>query len=439
MNLGKEKAVKKILQAKLYSLVRCISKILTKPEQKFVKNMIYGMIRSKSCIIRQIVISNDEKASVEKASEKYRNHLSKPHLYKKISDAILMKSARKINRDTIIAVDDSDIMKPEAEKMEGMKIVRDGSNVYKHTLGYKLMNIAAVNSKGANDIEIVPVMSELFSDSIEIDTAKNVLFDQINDIQVATGNKGIFTFDRGYDDKKLFDNLLSNDADFIVRCKPNRNLYLNGKEMNFIEVAKCANLDMTFRTSSKNEIKAGAIRVDIKVNPHKLKIPQTVSLWLIVCRYVNKPDNLNDTFVEEGGFFYLYANIRHLNDDKKALVEKCISGYKLRWKIEEFHRHVKQDFGWEKMQLMTYVRLKNLNAILLAALSLIYSMYDIKLMLYRIFPNKMMDRERDKDRIIFIYYRITAIANYLFSFWKLRERKKYKGQYAEQMQLRLKF
>lgn len=439
MNIGKEIAVKKILQAKLYSLVRCIAKMLTKPERKFVKNMIYGIIRSKTCIIRQIVISNDEKASVKKVSEKYRNHLSKPHLHTKISHAILMKSARKINRDTIIAVDDSDIMKPEAEKMEGLKIVRDGSNVYKHTLGYKLMNIAAVNSKGANEIEIVPVMSELFSDEIEIDTAKNVLFDQINDIQIASENKGIFTFDRGYDDKKLFDNLLSNDADFIVRSKTNRKLYLDGNEMKFIEVAKCAKLDMTFRTSSKNEIRAGAIRVEIKVNPHKLKIPQTVSLWLIVCRYVNKPKNLKDDFVEEGGFFYLYANIRHLNDNKKALVEKCISGYKLRWKIEEFHRHVKQDFGWEKMQLMTYVRLKNLNAILLAALSLIYSMYDIKLMLYRIFPNKMMDRERDKDRIIFIYYRITAIANYLFSFWKLRERKKYKGQYAEQMQLKLKF
>ena len=88
---------------------------------------------------------------------------------------------------------------------------------------------------------------------------------------------------------------------------------------------------------------------------------------------------------------------------------------------------------------MTYTRLKNLNALLLAALSLIYSMYDIKLILCQVFPNIMMDRERDKNRITFIYYRITTIANYLFSFWKLRERKKYKGQYAEQMQLRFKF
>jgi len=45
----------------------------------------------------------------------------------------------------------------------------------------------------------------------------------------------------------------------------------------------------------------------------------------------------------------------------------------------------------------------------------------------------------DTKRIIFIYYRITEAVNYLYSNWKLMVRKKYKGQHAEYLQLKIKF
>ncbi len=48
-------------------------------------------------------------------------------------------------------------------------------------------------------------------------------------------------------------------------------------------------------------------------------------------------------------------------------------GYGYRWKIEEFHRHVKQEFNWGNIQLMSYVGLKNLNTILMVAVDIIYS------------------------------------------------------------------
>ncbi|MDP8220980.1 MAG: hypothetical protein P9X26_06520 [Candidatus Stygibacter frigidus] len=42
-------------------------------------------------------------------------------------------------------------------------------------------------------------------------------------------------------------------------------------------------------------------------------------------------------------------------------------------------------------------------------------------------------------KIVSIYYRITKVVNYLFSNWKLMVRKKYKGQHAEYLQLKIKF
>ena len=433
MSLREEKKILKKLKSETNDFVKFLGKNLTVPENNFTGKTIYGIAKSKSCIARKIAKSLDGKVSVKKVTDNFRTQFSKPELHKEIRARILKKLAKKINRDTIIAVDDSDIIKPEAKKMEGLKLVPDGSNDHKRGLGYKLMNITAV--KG--DAEVIPLMSELFSDDIEIDTAKNVLFDQINDIQIASGNKGIFTFDRYYDDRKLYKYLYSNDADFIVKAKNIRKLYIDGNYVDFIDVAKSVKLNVTVEIKDDEEIEAGAVKVEVPVNPHKLKVPVTVSLWLIVGRFTKKPKKKRGKSEEKGGYFYLFVNIKHMNNDRKAIILKSLSGYKLRWKIEEFHRHVKQDFGWEKMQLMDYTRLKTMNILLLAAICLVYSMYKIRMILYQIFPNMMMDRKRDMTRKMFIYYRITDVVTYLLNSWKLRKRIKYKGKYADSLQLKL--
>lgn len=432
------------LQDKLYNLSNYLCHDLTGPQKKYVRQMIQGIIKSKSCILRQIAGSLDEDITVKKTCERLRNHLSNEGMYNELKHKVLKKASHRINRDTIIVMDDSDLIKSEAKKMEGLASIPDGSNDHKRGLGYKLINVAAVNNNGNKEIEIIPVMSELYSDKIEMDSWKNIIFDQINDIQIATGNKGIFTGDRNYDDRIIIKELYDNEADFIIRANNNRNLVYQGKSINFIKLAKLVNLDIRYSSEDGSEIEAGAIPVEIPVDPHPLKHPHTVKVWLIVARYANKPrkkmrNKKEMSSLEKGGYFYLYVRIRQCNEDSGEIIFKALQGYKLRWKIEEFHRHVKQDFGWEKMQLMDYVRLKNMNILLLAALSLIYSLYKIRNILYKVFSRFMTDRKRDREGIVFIYYRITKVVNYMFNSWKLKCRQKYKGQYAEYMQLRIKF
>ena len=442
MNIVKEKEVKKILQGKLYNLTYYLGNNMSKPLTTFIRQSITGIIKSKGCILRQIAIELKEDITIKKTTERLRNHLSKPELTTQLRSRLLEKAARKLNNDSIIVMDDSDIIKSSATEMEGLTYIRDGSGEHKNGFGYKLINVAAVNSSEETGCEIIPMMSELYSDDIEIDSCKNILFNQINEIQIASGNKGIFTCDRYYDDKKLFKELSDNDADFIIRAKKNRKLIYQCKPIDFIDLAKTVNLDVSVKSNDGTELEVGAIRVEIPVDPHPRKKPNTVSVWLIVGRYVKKPQKRNKRefdSADKGGYFYLYASVRHLNDDRDEIIFKGLSGYRLRWKIEEFHRHVKQDFGWEKMQLMDYTRLKNMNLLLLAALFLIYSMYDLRMTLFRIFPRFMCDRKRDMKKIVFIYYRITKVVNYLFSNWKLMVRKKYKGYYAEYLQMRIKF
>ncbi|GAB1366526.1 hypothetical protein MASR1M36_13970 [Candidatus Cloacimonadaceae bacterium] len=98
-------------------------------------------------------------------------------------------------------VDDSDIAKPYAKRMEGCGKVHNGSES-QSTNGYLLMNIFALLTK-TDGYSLLPASSILFAPSIELDSAKQVLQDKIVNQQIAFRSKGTYVFDRGYDYRKL--------------------------------------------------------------------------------------------------------------------------------------------------------------------------------------------------------------------------------------------
>jgi len=54
-------------------------------------------------------------------------------------------------------------------------------------------------------------------------------------------------------------------------------------------------------------------------------------------------------------------------------IGKVLAYYRHRWKIEQTHRQLKQDYNWESMQLLKYQALTNMNMIFWIANSLLYS------------------------------------------------------------------
>ena len=56
--------------------------------------------------------------------------------------------------------------------------------------------------------------------------------------------------------------------------------------------------------------------------------------------------------------------LAHLpSTEEKGAVELALQGYGYRWKVEEVHRHVKEQYNWEGICLRRYVALKNMNAV----------------------------------------------------------------------------
>ena len=127
-NKKQKKEALNYVQSIFYPSVNDLISEFKLPVQKFVKQMIFGIIKSRSVIAQQIGISLEEDLKLKKTCERlYRNlkEISFLHLFLMVSH--MRKTSSIIQETTPIFIDLSDIAKTAAEKMEGLAKVWDGS------------------------------------------------------------------------------------------------------------------------------------------------------------------------------------------------------------------------------------------------------------------------------------------------------------------------
>jgi len=73
----------------------------------------------------------------------------------------------------------------------------------------------------------------------------------------------------------------------------------------------------------------------------------------------------------QDGYYYLLCDFPgQPNLTMIEIMYKALCMYGMRWRIEEVHRHFKQEYGWESIQLSSYTRLQNMNQLLPLAMCL---------------------------------------------------------------------
>ena len=425
------KIFKQNVQEKFSKDLNNLSTDLQVKEKKFIKEMVSGILKSRSSIVRKIAQSREESISLEKVCERFRRHLSKNEIAERLSENLLRKECKKFNRDSLIIFDTSDIRKEYAKKMEGLSRIYDADK--KETcLGYNILDAVSVETVGS-EFSISPLFSELHTNNEDVGSLKQATFDRINDIQVFSGNKGIFVMDRGYDDRRVMENLSNNDASYIIRSKAVRHLYYENTEQPFKTVAKKIKLKHKFK-SDKAKMIAGIIKVGVRLDPYpKKKNVNIASTYLITARYIQKDRYGKDC---PKGFFHLYCSFPNRGMTDNEMIETALRGYRIRWKIEEVHRHIKRSYAWEDMQVMTWDRLVCLNVLLLIAVSFLYSLDKYRMVLASIYPHLMLDK-KNKLNILkrFIYYRISLVVTELFREWRLYKKLPFKNVWSDNMQM----
>ncbi|MDD2506626.1 MAG: transposase, partial [Candidatus Cloacimonetes bacterium] len=267
------------------------------------------------------------------------------------------------------------------------------------------LNIVALIAQ-QDGYNLLPASSILFSPKMELDSAKQVLQDQIIDQQIAFCNKGTYVFDRGYDDRKLIGFLIDNGVSFVIRGMGLRTVKEGLVEKNFKEVVD----DMEFKyqlDGFKNgeTFHCATRRVSVRTDDHPSKRSNSVEVSVVVVRKYKRG-------AKKGKDFYLFCDFDDPNMPEQEIITKAIDIYKKRWAIEEVHRQMKQSMRWESMRLGSYQGMKNLNAFMALALYFIYKCKDYVHILAIGFPKllKYVKKDWTKPKE-FIYYRITDVLN----------------------------
>jgi len=428
------------MQVKLSQFLDKFAKHFTLPEFNFLQDTCLGILKSQSVICLRIASALNEKTTLKKVCERFTRHLNKQDLGRDLKSAIIVEQCRGFDLNTAIIVDDSDIVKSKAKCMEGLKKVRDGSTGKHSQLGYDLLNIIAYQDNGEG-YELKPLCSELIARDLEKDSLSQITEDRLIDIVLASRNKGVYLFDRGYDKRDIFGFLQQNDMNYVVRSAAVRGVIVDNCEMKFIEVAKSIKLYYKYATKDPSTyLKCGIKRVSIRLNPYPVKHPETVDTWLIVARYITgkkTKDEMGKDLEVDGGYFYCFCDFPGQPDlSTDQIIEKALRMYRMRWKIEEVHRHLKQAYKWEKIQLTTYTRLQNMNQILLLTMCYLYSLKRFAYKYLIAFPAIMKYRNKDWKKIYgFVYYRLSELVNSCFSSVTRFNINPYKGKWQEGNQL----
>ena len=137
-----------------------ISGDFKKPQRKLIVQMLYGIQASKDVKLSNIARSLNEEIALIKTETRLSRNLGRMGLTDRINKSLLTEGGKRVQQDTVIALDLSDLDKPYAQKMEYLALVRDGSTGETRSNGYWLIDVLGAEVEGE---DLIPLYGELYS------------------------------------------------------------------------------------------------------------------------------------------------------------------------------------------------------------------------------------------------------------------------------------
>ena len=319
---------------------------------RFVEEMVYGIQARGSVRLSEIARSLEEKTSLKKRIDRLSRNLGREGLCSEISAGILAEGAGRIEQNTLLIVDPTDITKKYAKKMECLASVRDASEKVKGQ-GYWVDTIVGARP---DSYEIIPLVHKLYSQNAGDFVSENhELLDAISKVSCATEGRGIFVLDRGGDRRKLYKQFLHEGSSvrFIIRQRGDRHLLSGGKLRETFELADRCKTPYGSTLIKHKDGREKAYFIQFGFCPVRLPEHPDVQLWLVVVKgFGSKPLMLLTT--------------EPMSRNRKTLWW-IVQAYLTRWRVEDTIRFIKQSYNLEDIRVLSYQRLKNMAALELVA------------------------------------------------------------------------
>ena len=320
-----------------------MSKGLSKPNKKFIGDMIYGISASKDIKISSIARELHEGIRLDNTVERLCLHLENFDGKDAINENYYKYVRTMIPEYPIGIFDDSDITKVYGKKFEDIDWVKDASDPKEsYKPGYHMCN-AVVLTK--NMKQPAPVYSRIYSSkSKDFESINTETYKSIDAFRECVGRKSLMVFDRGYDDNKLFNYVLSGGDDLLVRIKGNRTFIFKGKKKKIEESYN------SHKGKIKMNLKFEGLEKEVYISYTRAILPSDSQEYTLIYVYG----------LSEKEKFMLLTNkeIKEVND-----AIKLVRTYLDRWRIETYHRAIKDEYNYEDMRVRSLKALNNLTYI----------------------------------------------------------------------------
>lgn len=326
-----------------------ISKTFSRPVMKFICNMIYGILASKSCLLSEIGRNLNEKIALRKTVTRLSRNLNDFNDGEELFEEYLKSIKNRYDDKSVLIIDGSDITKPASTELEGLCEVRDGSTG-EIGIGYHTLGAAVLSDKKLPYGVYSRIYSSREKDFISED---NEIIKCFEFLSKHFSKSNIRTMDRGYDCNRYYEYFIKRGEKFIIRAKKNRNVIYMDKTVNILELA--------------NQFK-GKYKLEYK---DKSGINRNVKISIIPIRLCEfKKTELNLVVVYGFGSIPMML-ITNLKSNYKRLCVAVCKVYLMRWRIEEFFKFKKQSFDFENLRVQSLKSIRNLDLLLTIAIGYI--------------------------------------------------------------------
>lgn len=229
----------KEIRRRLYGFARCLARPFSDSRRRdFLQDMIPGLLISGHVHLTKVAraISPGD-ADIHGVEKRLSRHLGSEHWdMSPLAEHLLTRSARMVNDDTLLTADLSDLNKQYARKLEGLGRVHDGSDPDKRVVpGYAFFEAYVRVGKW----QLFPLLVEPLKTYSGAPTSENAeILQHVSRIHQATGRRGTWLLDRGFDRDALMLPWLRSQLAFVIRQRGDRHVRLaDGRHLAVTAVA----------------------------------------------------------------------------------------------------------------------------------------------------------------------------------------------------------
>jgi hypothetical protein len=334
--------------AELTAFVETLTEGQAKPVQRFVWEVVFGMIAGGSVLLSEIGRQLEQGTALLAIEKRLSRQLGSDRWdARELQEADLELVSSRVGPETVVALDIGDITKPYAQAMEGLCEVWDGSQgtVSK---GYWLVQVEAHQPTGQR----FPLWLEAWSQATPAFVSENrVLREIVTLVADATGWRGLWVFDRGGDRERLLRVWAKTPLRYIVRCCGDRLVEVEGgrgegERKPLRQLA--ATVPLPGRLAIRHRDRRGRWHTIGLRYGYCHFTWGGASYWLVVVRGLEEEP------------LWLWTNIPVPN---LATAEQIVRAYLRRWSVEDAARLLKQEFRLERLRVASWKAVQRLVAL----------------------------------------------------------------------------